>query len=209
VARDRHPDRAIDAALGYAQSNGWTVIKSMGRSAVHEFTIIANGELTDERLDALFEAGCDDATFGSGGKAISAAFGREAPTFADAALSAIADMEKVEGVRVASVDPEEYVWASEIAERTGRSRQSVDMIIKGRRGPGSFPPPLSAGGRHPLWRWSEVDAWFAAYDGRAPSAEYALTIAGINGALQAREALRDDESGSRRLRRDLTKLLAS
>jgi predicted DNA-binding transcriptional regulator AlpA len=177
--------------------------------AVHEFTVTARGDLTDERLDALFEAGCDDATFSSGANTISAAFDRESATLAEAVLSAISDMEKVEGFRVVSVEPEEYVWASEIADRTGRSRQSVDMLIKGQRGPGGFPSPLSPDSRRPLWRWSEVDAWFVSYEGREPSTDRARTIAAINGTLQTREALRSDESGATRLRRDLTKLLAS
>ncbi|MDX6299926.1 MAG: hypothetical protein QOF53_1140, partial [Nocardioidaceae bacterium] len=44
-------------------------------------------------------------------------------------------------LEVLHVDPDELVWASEIAERTGRTRQSVDQLIKAQRGPGGFPIP--------------------------------------------------------------------
>ncbi len=33
MASLRHPDKAIEAALGYARRNGWTAIKSAGGSA--------------------------------------------------------------------------------------------------------------------------------------------------------------------------------
>src|SRR5437762_2493686 len=75
-------------------------------------------------------------------------------------------VESVDGLEVVHVDPDELVWASEIAQRTGRSRQSVDQLIKGQRGPGNFPAPARHATRNPLWRWSEVEAWFAAYQGR-------------------------------------------
>jgi len=78
------------------------------------------------------------------------------------------------------MDPDELVWASEIASRTGRSRQSIDMLIRGRRGPGDFPAPASHATRNPLWRWSEVDAWFAAYEGRAAETERSAVIGAIN-----------------------------
>lgn len=61
------------------------------------------------------------------------AFDREAPTLLDALVSAIGAVESVEGLEVLHIEPDELVWASEIAERTGRTRQSVDMLIKGQR----------------------------------------------------------------------------
>lgn len=173
----------------------------------HEFELSAKGELTDELLDALFEAGCDDATFSTKDDMTFAVFAREAPSFLDAVVSAIEAMESV-GLRVVRVDPDELVWASEIASRTGRSRQSIDQLVKGQRGPGSFPAPASHATRNPLWRWSEVAAWFADYEGREPDVERPNVLRAINGALEARQSLRatpDDRS----LRRALRQLLAS
>ena len=43
------------------------------------------------------------------------------------------------------------------------------MLIKGLRGPGDFPAPASHATRNPLWRWSEVAAWFARYEVALPT----------------------------------------
>ncbi len=54
-------------------------------------------------MDALFEAGCDDATVSSQGGRISLDFDRSAPSMRDAVVSAIADVHKA-GMKVARVD---------------------------------------------------------------------------------------------------------
>lgn len=174
----------------------------------HPFELTIQGGLTDAQLDALFEAGCDDATFSSKGDLTFAAFDREAPSLLDAVLSAIADVESVAPLEVLRVDPDELVWASEIAERTGRTRQSVDQLVKGKRGPGGFPAPATHATRNPLWRWSEVEAWFAAYEGREADTERSLVLGAINGALQARHGYRGAGKPAH-LRQALQRLLAS
>jgi hypothetical protein len=174
----------------------------------HPFELTIQGNLTDARVDALFEAGCDDATFSGKGDLTFAAFDREAPSLLDAVLAAIADVESVDGLEVLHVDPDELVWASEIAERTGRTRQSIDQLIKGQRGPGGFPAPATHATRNPLWRWPEAEAWFATYQGREPDTECSLVLGAINGALQARHSYRGAGKPAH-LRHALQKLLAS
>jgi hypothetical protein len=176
--------------------------------AEHHFELTIRGALSDARLDALFEAGCDDATFSTKGDLTFGAFDREALTLLEAIVSAIAAVESVEGLEVIHVDPDELVWASEIADRTGRTRQSVDMLIKGRRGPGGFPAPASHATRNALWRWSEVEAWFARYEGRQADTERSAVVGAINGALEARHGLRSSKH-SVPLRRALRQLIAS
>ena len=89
------------------------------------FTLLMTGPDATEYVDALFNAGCDDATFGRRDDVSFAEFDREAPTLRAAVLSAIADVEgAVPGLQVYRVEPEEYVTASEIAKRTGRSAPS-------------------------------------------------------------------------------------
>lgn len=173
----------------------------------YDFDLIARGALSDDVLDSLFEAGCDDATFSTKDGLTFASFAREAASLLDAVLSAIDEIESV-GLEVLRVDPDELVWASEIASRTGRSRQSIDQLVKGRRGPGEFPAPASHATRNPLWRWSEVEAWFATYEGRSPDTERPNVLRAINGALEARQSLRaapEDQP----LRQALQHLMAS
>ncbi len=176
--------------------------------AEHHFDLTIRGTFTDALLDALFEAGCDDATISHKGELIFADFDREASSMLDAIVSAISDVESVEGLEVLRVDPDELVWAAEIAERVGRTRQSVDQLIKAQRGPGGFPAPASHASRNPLWRWTEVETWFAGYEGREPETERSVVLGAINGALQARHSLRGSQA-AKPLRRALEQLLAS
>ncbi len=131
----------------------------------YEFTLIVAGAdvQTDEALNALAEVGCDDATVGSSGGVQHLDFDREASSYLAAVLSAIEDVEAaVPGVRTVRVLPDEYVTLVEIAQRTGRTRESARLLSIGERGPGGFPPPAARGAeRNKLWRWPEVAAWFA------------------------------------------------
>ena len=70
---------------------------------VHHFTLIVEGTdlQAEPTIDALFEAGCDDATVGRADGVQYIEFDREAESLAEAVHSAQRDVEKVEGVRVA------------------------------------------------------------------------------------------------------------
>ena len=133
--------------------------------STHEFTLIVEGpDLQDEsHVDALFEAGFDDATIGRVGSIQYLDFDREAESFADAVLSATETLElAVPGARVVHLEPDDLVTMSEIAERVGRTRESVRLLISGDRGPGRFPSPATHfRSRQRMWRWQGVAAWFA------------------------------------------------
>ena len=71
----------------------------------YEFDLlISANELTDELGEAVFEAGCDDATPWSDGGVVGLSFDREAGTFLDAVVSAIENVRSadigVEAVRI-------------------------------------------------------------------------------------------------------------
>lgn len=153
----------------------------------YSFTLVIDGVLDDETLDELFEAGCDDATFGAVDGAHYADFDREAPSLGEALSSAIADVESVPGLRVRRVEPDDLVTMSEIAERLDRSRESVRLLIAGERGSGDFPAPVShLRRRNRLWRWSDVAAWAGEADG--DDLAKARLIAAVNAALELRTA---------------------
>ena len=63
--------------------------------ALFRFTLTIEGAdiLTDDGIDALCEAGCDDATFGVSGGVQTGEFDREATDFAEAVASAIKAVE--------------------------------------------------------------------------------------------------------------------
>lgn len=155
-----------------------------GHDHEYGFTLIIEGDV-EAAIDGLFEAGCDDATFGAVDRVQYADFDREAPTFARAVSSAISDVESVSGLRVRRVEPDDLVTASEIAERLGRSREGVRLLAAGARGPGDFPPPVShLRTRSRLWRWSEVADW--AGQSTKEERERAGFVAALNAALELR-----------------------
>lgn len=153
--------------------------------AEYNFVLVIEGNV-ESHLDELFEAGCDDATFGSVDGVHYAEFDREAKTLGDAVASAVGDIEAVRGLRVLRIEPDDLVTATEIASRLHRTRESVRLLIANKRGAGHFPPPVShLRSRGRLWRWSEVAAW-AGID--ASLVTEARLIAACNAALELRSA---------------------
>ena len=128
-----------------------------------DFTLILTGitDFTDDQVDALFEAGCDDATVAQREGRVYITFSREAESAIAAVLSAIGDIRKAAiGASVLRVDTCNLVTQAEIARRLGRTRQSIELYVKGKRGPGGFPAPacnIIEG--QPLYFWCEVAYW--------------------------------------------------
>ena len=116
---------------------------------------------SDNAIDALFEAGCDDALVGCIDGIQYLAFDREAPNPETAILCAIADVERLPGVEVIRLAGGGLVSMADIAGYTGRTRESIRLLIVNERGPGGFPAPVTdPRTRYRLWRWSEVRRWF-------------------------------------------------
>jgi hypothetical protein len=132
-------------------------------------------ELTDEQLDALYEAGCDDGSFSvEPDGTVLGLFDREAPTEQDAVISAIVDVEQA-GI--------------------GAQVLRVALLARGERGPGDFPAPVARRrSSNPLWSWSEVETWFERYEPDAvPTRGPRLSpdfLAEVNDRLDLRERLR-------------------
>lgn len=133
------------------------------------FSVIVRGHMTPAVIDAIHEA-APDAMLSIDRDELGGLieFERDAGDEPlETMLQAMDSIEKIAGIRVERLEPDELVYAAEIAERVGRTRQSVDQLSKGERGPGDFPLPVThADRRNPLWRWSEVEDWFEAYEGR-------------------------------------------
>ena len=128
-----------------------------------DFKLILSGitDFTDEQVDSLHQAGCDDATVAQRGGRVYMTFSRQAATMVDAVLSAISDIRKANiGASVLRVDTCNLVTQAEVARRLDRSRQNIEQYINGKRGPGGFPAPacnLTEG--QPLFYWCEVAYW--------------------------------------------------
>lgn len=123
----------------------------------YEFTFVVDHEFADEELDALVEAGCDDATPEVGLGRSLLHFHREAGSLPEALVSALHDVSRaVAGV--VAVQSDDLVTVRDIAERAGRSYESVRLLAAGKRGPGGFPTPMSSSGWQ-FYSWAQVGAW--------------------------------------------------
>ena len=155
----------------------------------HHFTLIVDGPDMQGAavIDALYEAGCDDALIGRTDRIQYVEFGRESAGLVEAVVSAVDDLERVEGVRVVRIADAGLVSMADVAARTGRTREGVRLLVTGARGPGGFPPPVTdPRGRYRLWRWSDVERWLAASLGEAAATEEDHLLAAINASLELR-----------------------
>ena len=103
---------------------------------LHHFTLIVDGPDVQQKalVDALFDAGCDDALVGRSEGTQYIEFDREAPGLDDAVLSSVADVEKVPGVTVAGIAYAGPVSMAGVAARTVPLRRPADHP---RRRPGT------------------------------------------------------------------------
>ena len=145
--RPRHPDKQIKTAM-----------------TTFEFSIIASGigHVADDFEDRFFKAGCDDATLAFARGVIILEFAREAESLEAAIASAIANV-RTAGARVERIEPDSLVSLSEIAHRSGLTRQAISNYAagKGKRAEG-FPPPIARiTSESPLWDWPDVARWLS------------------------------------------------
>ena len=158
----------------------------------HHFTLIVEGRdmQEDDVIDSLFECGCDDGTVGRSDGIQFVVFDREANSLDEAVLSAVNDIERIPGLEVVRIADAGLVSMADIAARTGRTRESVRLLISGARGPGDFPAPVTdPRSRYRLWRWLEVEGWLNAFANQeSDAAEERLMIA-INASLEFRHYL--------------------
>jgi predicted DNA-binding transcriptional regulator AlpA len=70
----------------------------------------------------------------------------------------IAQVESIVGLRAIEIDLD-LVDEGEIAQRLSKSRQAINMLVKGERGRGDFPPPYALPGGRRIWTWAEIARW--------------------------------------------------
>ena len=154
------------------------------------FTLIVEGpDLQEEAsIDALFEAGCDDAAIGRSDGVQFVDFDREAGTLDRAILSAVDDLETLQGVEVVRIADAGLASLADIAARLDRTRESVRLLVSGARGPGGFPKPVTdPRGRYRLWRWSDVERWCVEELGEELPISQDEVTAAFSAALELRQ----------------------
>ncbi|MCL4413566.1 MAG: hypothetical protein M1522_02265 [Actinobacteria bacterium] len=159
-------------------------------NASYTFRVRVRYPIDDERAERLYDAFDEEIGIESGPRGQYVGFDRAASSFVDAAVDAVDVLIRLGFEPVAVED--DLVSMADIAERTGRSRQSVSLLVSGRRGPGGFPSPTAGNVRSSLWHWDEVAAWFqVATPGSAIGEDRSAAIAAVNGVLATRRLARD------------------
>lgn len=179
-------------------------MKGKQEPRMHQFTFYVVGlDLeSDEHVDALYEAGCDDATLSFVNGIAQIAFCREADTLKQALVSAYKDVRKagVKGLEVLSVGQNNRITQAEIARRAGISRQRINQYIGRIHGPEGFPAPKGMLGDSPLWQWTEVSAWLAQHGYLADRVtEEAQLLDVFNSVLELRRQQRSQPKLAREL----------
>lgn len=127
---------------------------------LYDFTLVVNeiSEQNEEAVNLLFKNGCNDSfiTYGKDGCYIE--FTRKSSSALSAITSAIKNVNKA-GFRVNRIEPGDYVTEPEIRRRLNMTREYIRLIINGKRGPGSFPSPISGVKNNLIYRWGEICEW--------------------------------------------------
>jgi hypothetical protein len=156
--------------------------------AAYDFELVLSRPVFEHELDALFERTRGDVTVGfvrGASEVTGPGHARcvwDAPSLAAAMVEVVCHLEASSpGLMALRAEADPLLAMREIAERVGRTIESVRLSINGTRGPGSFPPPES----HRLWRWSAVAQWYGIDDSRMREA--GPTAKAVNGWLALRE----------------------
>lgn len=123
--------------------------------------VLENVELTDQDVARIFEA-LPDAVPAQIGGVVTVTSPVEAGNAEGAAFRLVDAVGTALPHSVASRLDQDLVSIPGIAERTDRSRESIRLLVEGKRGPGGFPSPVgTVGDCTRIWPWAVVLEWFA------------------------------------------------
>jgi hypothetical protein len=93
---------------------------------------------------------------------------------------------------VLRVEGDDLATMADIAKRSGRTPESVRLLVSGKRGPGGFPPAAGRiDARTKVWRWADVGEWFEEALGEPlPATSESAFLQAFNDALEIRRLTR-------------------
>lgn len=122
--------------------------------------LLENVDLTDDVLDAIFTK-IEDVVPSSVDGAVKLTASIDAADDESAAFHLIDQIHSVLPQAAPVRLDQDLVSIPDIAERSGRSRESVRLLVEGKRGPGQFPISVgTVGDAIRVWPWAVVLDWF-------------------------------------------------
>jgi hypothetical protein len=163
------------------------------------FRVRVRDALDDDDANRLYEALDEEISVETGARGHWVGFERAANSFLDAVIEALEQVMNL-GFEPLAIE-DELVSIADIAEKTGRTRQSISMLVRGQRGGGGFPAPATGNVRSPLWHWADVEPWFDGGErNEGVIGDRSQIIAAINGALASRALARQRPHDLERIR---------
>jgi hypothetical protein len=120
-------------------------------------------------------------------------FDRRASSLPRAVSSALQELLKaLPDATVLRIEEDDLATMADIARRSGRTAESIRLLVGGRRGPGGFPPAAGhLDARTKVWRWADVAQWFEETLGEPlPDTSDSAFLQAFNDALEIRRLAR-------------------
>lgn len=159
----------------------------------YKFSLVFFSSEYDDPADLRYRlvlSGLGDAKLSKRNGAWYLAFDRRSDTLESGVILAIKQLEGAsDGIIVRRIEPSDLVTSAEIARRLNRSRQSIQQLIAGDRGPGGFPLPIGGVTTKTLiWSWVEVLGWMLEHEKYMDISDFetAKRIKALNDAIEIR-----------------------
>lgn len=160
----------------------------------YDFELTLSRPLYEPELDPLFQRTRGQVTVGfvrdghPADRPGQAACVWESSSLAGAVMEIIGHLEaSAPGLRVTGLDADPLLSVQEIADRVGRTVESVRQSVKGAMSARRPFPPAETATPHRLWRWSVVADWYGIQDPQIREAD--PTARAVNGWLALREVV--------------------
>lgn len=140
------------------------------------FQLKLNRPVTDDEIDALYDAGLDDAAISSSGIVD---IDREASSLFEAVISAVSQVRLVKGLRAVALVEDDAVTLTDAAQRLGgvRSAESLRLLAEGKRGTGGFPTPIVDTGKIRVYSWVQITEHLAKIGDLVPQVDADVALA--------------------------------
>jgi hypothetical protein len=116
-------------------------------------------------------------------------FDRRSTSLPRALASALEELlDTLPTTTILRVEEDDLATMADIAKRSGRTPESIRLLVRGKRGPGGFPPAAGRlDARTKVWRWADVARWFEEILGEPlPDTSDSAFLQAFNDALDIR-----------------------